>query len=202
MKKIINNLSVIFLFGLLFSCSDSNEATDTNIYKLNGVKNYAPLQIFEGNPKAIFENVNGDLKEFSLEFESREVEKSSGSSKYVTEEIDVNFINSNEEYYLNTYISSNKLNNNINEFIVVSLYTSANNGLIPSVKIDSNGDAVICQILDQTTLNNKAFANVYTNFSNPTSSNDSFKSIYYTSDTGIIGFYDGDGLLWSLKGYE
>lgn len=202
MKKIINSLSTLILFGLLFSCSDSHEPSIKNVYKLNGVKNYAPIEIFEVSSYVVFENSNGSLKEFSLEFERREVEKSSGNSKYVTEELDVNLINSDEEYYINTYVSSNKLNNNINEFIISSLYTSANNGLIPSVKVDSNGDALICQILSEITLNNKSFINVYTNFTNPISSNDSFRSIYYTSDQGIVGFYDDDGELWNLKEYK
>ncbi len=202
MKKIIYRLSTLFLFGILFSCSGSHEPSDKNIYRLNGVKNYIPIEIFEGSSNVIFENGNGSLKEFSIDFERREVEKSRGNSKYVTEELEVNLINSDEEYYINIYVSSNKLNNNINEFIDASLYTSANNGLIPSIKVDGNGDALICRILSQTTLNNKLFDNVYTNFTNPLSSNDSFKSIYYTSDQGIVGFYDGAGELWNLKEYQ
>ena len=132
------------------------------------------------------------------------VEKASGNSsdKYTTEEISITLSNQAEEYYLSTYLSSNNLNGSIYEFIVSTLYTTTNNGLIPSVKVDKDGNAVISNLMDQATLNKKTFNKVYANFSSPTLSENSFLSIYYTATQGIVGFYDGDDILWNLKAYK
>lgn len=187
----------------MFSCSENRANNLNEFYNLNGVKNQVPLSLLETYSEISFENSTGDIKKFSIDFKNREVEKPSGDDKYTTEEIDINLTNDKDDYALNIYLSSNKINDKINEFLQAALYTNLNNGLIPAISIGDDGQALICELIDNTVLNGKEFRNVFRNYSSADAiGNDSFEFIYYTIEMGIIGFKDEFGDLWVLKEYR
>ena len=203
--KIYNYLFFLLFPISIYSCK-GDDTTDFNIhetYSLTTIINYVPLEKFSTSTQVVFVNVDGLERYFELKYDDTNSDRPYvNDERYTTESYHITYSgDSDDQFYLDILVSSaySRHTSGIQEYLTATLTTSANNGYIPMISIDGNGQSFTMG--NRLTLNGRSFDDVYQNLTPPADVN-SFHTIYYTTKDGIVGYHGEDGELWVLDRFE
>lgn len=200
MKKIIL-LSIVFT---LFSCEDIQFNNNLEDLNTDSLEQFVPVEILDSHNKIIFINSSGQEMEFIIEIFNEIESKEINGRKYDREIKSYVFETMESADFI---LSIDMLVDYYDEKteqkdIICSLYTSANNGWIPSIRLNESGNA-LSGTREDLTLGSKEFKDVFSNNSlNSLGYDFKYSKIFYNYEFGFVGFHDADNQLWSLDRYE
>ncbi|MBV6652919.1 MAG: hypothetical protein KI786_04140 [Mameliella sp.] len=196
-----NNILFIFLFAV-FSCTDTS---DTSVNKLSdlsveSLEQFVPINYLEENSKVIYRNENGEEIIFEIVSSTTTEMSKVNDLEYDRELKSYSFKNDNLNYSLNILMTAQYYDRNtILESIDCSLFTGANNGWIPMIRLDGSGNTLLGSRGDMT-LGQRTFYDVISSLE-PATSDFKFSKIFYNYEFGFVGFHDAENQLWYLKQY-
>ena len=190
----------LLIFG--FSCSDmSADVTELNDINVESLEQFVPINYLESSSRVIFSNSDGENLVFNIVSTTTIETSRINDLEYQRELKSFSLRNDDLDYSLNILMSAHYYDQNtVIKSIDCSLFTDANGGWIPTIRLDNSGNIRVGERGD-ITLGQKTFSDV---FSNIESAENEFKfsKIYYNYEFGFVGFHDSENQVWYLASYE
>jgi hypothetical protein len=196
----MKNYYLIFtLLFTLLSCHKENSDSLLSNLTIDNIKELIPIDLYESSSHVIFVNQNGDEKSLKIEIIKEGKEKLIEGEKYLSEYLAIHLIdeeNPNYSIVIEALVNYWDLETVVEEVSCLLF----NLEYIPTLRITPNREPSLSILEAEKQLLNKSFSNVYSNFILPELN--SYSVIYYTIETGAIGFKDHENNLWVYERFE
>lgn len=150
----------------------------------------------------VFENSTGEQLSFYIRYEESEDERPIEETFYNTETIEISLQSDAVDYAFSIRLSSGGTSGEIRDWIHVS-FLRPNGGsfiyLSPSLMDIPGAETGLVASLE---LNGTVYENVYVDASGFENNEFLTKRLFYTVEQGVIGYYDTEDVLWTLKEYR
>ena len=199
----MKNICFLVLSLIFIACSNSEDITnELNKLRIESLNQFVPVQNLENHSIVVFKDVNGNEKKLNISHSSSTETSEIDEIQYEREIKSFTLSDSlNSEYVLNILMSSHYQDvSTVILSIDCSLLTNVNNGWIPSIRLDEDGNSRIGNKED-ITLGLKEFIDVFSNLELPDIET-KYSKIFYNYELGFVGFYDSENHLWYLDRYE
>ena len=203
MKNIFNPF-VLFIILIFTACDKDSDNTLSHL-SIENLKEFVPYDSLNIFSKVVFLNQDGDQKILTITKSIGQVEKTLDGKTYTVDQDEFTFRDETDTRYniellVTAHYSSSS--STIIEFVDCTLFTTVNNGFVPSVRLHTDKPpSRPNEVHTEVTLNGKIFQDVFSNHT-IIEIGEKFSKLYYSKEIGVVGFKDGNGVLWVYDHYE
>ncbi|MEL6866467.1 MAG: hypothetical protein AAFP19_18725 [Bacteroidota bacterium] len=200
MKKIILFLPII----LLIACNKDTDKQGLTPLNIDNIRSFIPSGKYDRYSKIIYTDINGAEKVLYISMSDEDQIKMYDGQNYTTERLSYGLVEKdNQEYRIGIWATAQYDNaSSYTQIFGCAIFTSLNNGYIPSIDIGEDG-FIWGGVKRDEVLNGKSFSDVY---SMGDVSNDPpdfvYNQLYYNFELGVVGFHDRENHLWVFDRFE
>jgi hypothetical protein len=184
----------------IFSCEKEDNSTgEIQRIKIDNLLQYLPLDSLMDKSKAVFTSVEGDEKVLSLEIIEDVKTQIINNTYYESEDIYIGYNDpSTFDYYLYIKAIGVLTDDYEQNLFITAQLTQFITDYVPTIIIsDSGAPQFLSKFHESKIIAGKSFENVYSSLR--IEGQDAFGTIDYTTELGIVGFTDENGMVFSLK---